>query len=259
MTPVFDSLSGILICHKNIANYYLQQKGISLHTYLCESVLALDVDLNILSFITIKHPTGVKFTKLLDRYLIILPEESNELHSLLLNSFFSFIANDYDIIIEKERNIDNIKFLIKKLFTYIDFSINPIIVDFGCGTGLSSSIKVENPMRLVGVDSCPVMRHISSKKGLSSVSPDILREKFLNCIDGAFASYVLHLLPNKLHIEQLWDSLKIGGILVANHHKGIGVDYTHDLIYNLGGSVCEIHPPNLTNIHGKYFSYKKEV
>src|SRR5689334_15964206 len=55
---------------------------------------------------------GLALHRYLDRFYLLVPENDGDRRQKLLDEFFSFIARDYESLIDRDRNIDNIRNLL---------------------------------------------------------------------------------------------------------------------------------------------------
>jgi len=203
---------------------------------------------------------GISIKKYLDRFYLAIPQDDVDARQALLDKFFSLIADEYETIIEIERNLENISNLLDELESIIGPLSGCKILDYGCGTGLSVyalSTKDLN-VDLVGFDSCPTMRKIAAKKGMTVYGPGGLARQKNQFYNGIFASYLFHLKPDNGGIRLLWSRLRTGGAMVANFHKNEGIDYINECISELGGAVSTCKSEKYGERHGAYVAYVKK-
>ncbi len=190
----------------------------------------------------------------LDHFHVVTPVRNSERRQEIYNEFFKMIAEQYESLIDVDRNTRNIR----NLALILDMAMNPLagrVVDFGCGTGLSAAVLAGYGLELVGVDPCSTMRMIASRRGMQTWSVGELARQPSRSVDAAFASYVFHLLPHAGSLRLLWSRLRPGGYLAANFHKGRGVDLVEAAVHVKGSSVL---PPNGTDdCHGSYYAFRK--
>ena len=201
--------------------------------------------------------TGLELHRYLDRFYLLVPANDGGRRQKLLDEFFSFIARDYESLIDRDRNIDNIRNLLKFVNPYVPVPGEATIIDYGCGTGLSYIVAKEFRLNLIGLDRCPAMRAIASHRGMKVWNPGDLARQPSNSIDASLASYVFHLLPNTKELELLWARIKPGGILVANFHKDVGEDLVAHCLEPKGCSTVKLLPPHGSERHGSYFAFLK--
>lgn len=194
----------------------------------------------------------------LDKFYICTPKDNPKRRQEVLDSFFQLIASEYESLIDIERNTDNIRSLLAILSQLLNPIRGSLIVDYGCGTGLSIIPASAFDIRLVGVDRCPKMRQIAASKGMKVWGVGELARQSKDSIDGAFASYVFHLLPDTHGLRLLWARLRIGGVLVANFHKNQGLELVNMCVKELQGSAIQLASSLDVERHGTYAAYRKE-
>ncbi len=207
-----------------------------------------------------RNLSGIGIKKYLDRFYLAIPRDDVDARQAILDRFFSLIADEYETIIEIDRNLENISNLLDELGSIIGPLSGCRILDYGCGTGLSvHAISTKGLyVDLVGFDSCPNMRRNSAKKGMTVYGPGGLARQQNQIYDGIFASYLFHLKPDNGGIRLLWSRLRTGGAMVANFHKNEGIDYINECISKLGGAVSTCKRGKYSERHGAYIAYVKE-
>jgi len=207
---------------------------------------------------TINTIPNLKARRYFDKFYLWTPENNDKRRQYVLDRFFELIANEYESLIDVERNLDNIR----NLFWFLDRLMDPLeratVVDYGCATGLSIRLATKLDIKLIGFDRCLKMRQIASGRGMIVWSTGELARQPKGSLDGAFASYVFHLLPNTYGLRLLWARLKQGGVIVANFHKNQGTEVVGACIHELKGSVQHLRSPIGSERHGVYVAYRKE-
>jgi ubiquinone/menaquinone biosynthesis C-methylase UbiE len=193
----------------------------------------------------------------LDRFYLSIPENDEPLRDILLQDFFEIIANEYESLIDCERNIENINIL----FHFIEEMSGPLegseVWDYGCGTGLSLEPAAKLGVKLTGIDRCEGMMKVGLERGMKVLSVEQLSNGYENSISKAFASYVFHFYPSERDLGILWKCFRPGGILVANFHKNRGVDEINEAMRKLRSSIIQLNGPANSERHGGYFAYIK--
>jgi SAM-dependent methyltransferase len=249
----------LLVCHEKDAGLLLtadlQLEQVLRSRDLC--LFKIDADVSELekSLSLIPH---FSLNRYLDKFYIWTSENDLEYRQKVLDKFFQIIAEHYESLIDVGRNLENINNLLRFLKDLLGPVDNPTVIDYGCGTGLSVGPASSLNIKLIGVDRCPKMRQIAASKGMSVLSMGELARRSPNSLDGAFASYVFHLLPHTRGLRLLWSRLKPGGIITANFHKNQGLTLVETCIRELQGSVINLPASPNSERHGLYVAYQKQ-
>jgi SAM-dependent methyltransferase len=249
----------LLVCHENDVGLLLTA-DIQLEQVLQSRDLCLfKIDIDITELEKALSPVAhFSLNRYLDKFYIWASESDLEHRQKVLDKFFQIIADQYESIIDVPRNLENIN----NLLGFLDDLLNPIdnstIIDYGCGTGLSVGPASKLNIKLIGIDRCPKMRQISASRGMTVWRIGKLAQQPPNSLDGAFASYVFHLLPHTRGLQLLWSRMRPGGILTANFHKNEGVELVETCIRELQGSIINLPVPPGSERHGSYVAYKKQ-
>jgi predicted TPR repeat methyltransferase len=170
------------------------------------------------------HIGSTVYVRLLDQFY--LPEQHD---AATTDAFFTRIADDYEGLVDAERNISNLVNLLREIIRRSGAGGRPLrILDFGCGTGLSKVALTHiadstTNINLLGFDRCARMREIATRRGLqvlpvvACADLDKLREA--EPFDGAVASYVFHFGVDDVCFNALHGVLRRGGTLAGNYHK----------------------------------------
>lgn len=248
-----------IVCHGRDVELLLSANLQGKQVYSSERLCIFAVELNFHKVKKALRSIAIfNLRRYLDKFCIWTPIDDLKKRQEVLDGFFQLIASEYESLVDIRRNTDNIK----NLLTILNQLLNPLhdslIVDYGCGTGLSIIPASSFNIRLVGVDRCPKMRQIAASKGMKVWSVGQLARNSKSSIDGAFASYVFHLLPDTHGLRLLWSRLRPGGVLVANFHKNQGIDLVNSCIKELQGSILHGHLLPDVERHGSYGAYRKE-
>lgn len=185
----------------------------------------------------------------MDRFFIVAA--ADERQEALIQSFFDAVAPDYPELIDRERNVDNIETLLALLARRCDHGA---LIDFGCGTGLALPICASRGYSVIGIETASEMRRLARRAGMYVVTGDDVGKLAKYEIAGAFASYVLHLVPRPHELPDLFELLRGRGPLVANFHKGRGVEAFAQCATELGAYVEPISAPAAAERHGPYLA-----
>jgi ubiquinone/menaquinone biosynthesis C-methylase UbiE len=225
----------------------------SLAIYILESEESIKYSL-------LANDWGLHASCYLDRFILVSPRDDIKRKQIIMDSFFALIAKQYEELIDVERNKENIRYLLTYL-NIIPFKSDSIVLDFGCGTGISAEVWRDMGQlngRLIGLDRCSKMRQIATGRGMEVWGPHEMVRLHPGTIDRVFASYVFHLISNVHSIRLLWSRLKPGGVIVANFHKNQGIQMVSE---HLEIEAQIINPvPGLpeNSCHGAYVAYKKK-
>lgn len=150
---------------------------------------------------------------------------------------FSEMAGDtYNSIVDIRRNLECYNKLYVEAEKRAGLSFNNVL-DFGCGPGtvLASELyfKVEN---LVGYDFVEENREHACSLGLHVLSPEEADSLAEESFDFIVCNYVLHYMSiEQRSLNLLIASLKSGGVLAANFHKGTGLDWFLECVRSIAG------------------------
>ena len=261
MPPVFDKNKPILVCDKDDTHAIDSALSHKLGRDILGQLAIYDLGSNSLSIELIQKALPTKeIHRYLDCFYLITSIDDSEHRQTLLDSFFDFIADNYESLIDVNRNMENISNLFSILNAHIDFRPDTTILDYGCGTGLAFKVlnSSDYSLNLLGFDRCSKMLSIARMRGMTAIGSRELAIMNNGTIDGVISSYTLHLKPQLSGIKLLWSRLKIGGKLVANHHKNVGIQFMTQYILGLGGAVQDLKTAKYNQWHGSYLVYVKK-
>lgn len=196
---------------------------------------------------------------LLDRFTLVYDDRVGSTRHEVQRQFFSAISGTYDNLIDKKRNLENISLLYNILASRIESIESKKILDFGCGSGLSTEALGPRADSLVGVDDCVEMRRQARDRGLAVLAPDQLERLNLAFFGGAFSSYVLHFQPSASTFEMIWDKLDNRGVMAANFHNGIGVGHAVAIFNSLGAISERVEIDSASSgRHGEIYVFSKK-
>lgn len=194
------------------------------------------------------------FERFLDRFHLVYTSLSER--KIISQTIYAAIANDYDEVVDKKRNKENIKNLFSLICQFSDPAPRDIL-DFGCGTGFSlDAIGSIKHILIYGFDIEKEMQLLAKKRGIHVVSEEDLLESSI-CFDAVFASYVFHLNCNPEYLAEALNCLKLNGVMAVNFHKKIGKDDFEKYVLSIGDQrlVKIFERDNLS--HGQYVVYRK--
>lgn len=214
------------------------------------------LDAQFLTSLRARFP-GHEVRTLLDRIHIVAPGPADE-RQLFLNHLFEGIGHEYETFVDKQRNLDNIANLLSLLESRLGVMSGKRIIDLGCGTGLILQANEKTGCSLLGVDTSPAMVGIANARGLQACVPEEVTSKVgKQTIDGALASYVFHLHPDGTSLRTVWDTLRPGGCLAANFHKGRGLQDVLSILERMGGTLAS-RAGSAKDVHGEYALFVKD-
>ncbi len=167
------------------------------------------------------HPT----MKVMDNfYLFDYGEETTEIHQ----SFFDLIASKYETLIDRRLNSELIKRYLLQINDIFQGKELINVLDLGSGTGISSTVLASSPdfsaIKLYGYEISPQMEKLSKQAGLDMLNTKMLIRHQDYFFDAVFGSYSFHFITGHSIYETIWQKLRIGGIILANFHKRIGLE-----------------------------------
>lgn len=124
-------------------------------------------------------------------------------------------------------------------------------LDFGCGPGtiLESSVAVKVPV-VIGWDFSSQMRRLARGRGLPVLQEvDFLQGRGTRLFDVVLAAFVFHYgTVSDSQLDHICQHLRIGGILAANFHKGLGLDHFMSTLSRVPG--LHLNLPNGSSAFG---------
>ncbi|MEX2244425.1 MAG: hypothetical protein WD716_11335 [Fimbriimonadaceae bacterium] len=166
---------------------------------------------------------GVPFVDvLLDRFIIAC-QYPDDFRQQACDALFSLIAEFYESEISGALNKQTIQAMITFLESHSPTQDGNLLLDFGCGPGLSLAASRRTNTLIVGYERVKAVRIKALRAGLLQLHPKDLSA--MPCaFSGGFASFVLHLCPDFAELTTLLSLIVPGGYFVANFHKGKGVE-----------------------------------
>lgn len=256
-TRVIDLPNRLFVCHKahvfHLEKTKLQHKSVLTLDDL--RVFDIDSEANAIEQV-LPRMTGLKLHRYLDRFYLWVPEDDEDQRQDLIDQFFQWIGDDYESLIDRDRNIENIRNLIQLVGSTVGLPSE--IVDYGSGTGLALRPAAELGLKLIGVERSVVMARRAIAAGMAVWTPGDLARQPNGSLPSAFASYVLHLLPHTNGLRLLWARLRPGSVLVANFHKSEGIERVNDCLGRERSTILQLRSPDGSMKHGPYIAYVKK-
>lgn len=188
----------------------------------------------------------------LDCFVVLLPDDYQK-QNLLWKNFYSVFAREYEQLVDVSNNL----MCIERMITYINNVIHAdhssVILDYGCGIGLSALISFSG--KIVGYDLVYSMRMQASKRGLQVVDDNELSALPDCFFDAVFSSYVFHMAVSESSIKKVLSKMKPGAIWVANYYKGINESVTNDFFLKNGFLIKKLE--NMQERFGNIYEYSK--
>jgi len=179
------------------------------------------------------------FCRLFENFCFRINNDSKD-RERILGDFFSYLANDYDEHTHGEQNVRCYDFLLD-FARDLHLVDSPRVLDYGCGTGTVLSSRItETAASIIGFDISDKIEQIAAARGLMVWNEEALLQCPNEHFDLIVAAYVLHYGISENRVVHLLDCLAPGGIFVANHHKGYGIQHTKTVVSGLTASDFDI-------------------
>lgn len=188
----------------------------------------------------------------LDHFWILLPSLLKD-QRLLWDEFYKIYSSIYEELINQSHNIQCLQRFKQLLEDNFGFYPGCSILDFGCGTGLSS--RVFETESLTGYDSNELMRHKAQEQGLKTVDKENFEMLPIDIFDSCIACYVFHLAIESSYIKKISRVVKNGGVIVANYYKGINEKGMNALFLKNGLAIQQIEDQR--GRFGSIYVYRK--
>lgn len=158
-------------------------------------------------------------------YITSLDEAESRIEATRL-LFSELAGNTYKSVIEVGRNLNcyNSLYFGAKKNTSLIFKD---VLDYGCGPGtIISSELYTQAHNLIVYDFIEENRVYAGSLGLGVLSTIEFNNLIEESLDLIVCCYVLHYMSvDQQTVSLLMASLRVGGVLAANFHKGTGVDW----------------------------------
>jgi SAM-dependent methyltransferase len=247
MKPVYEERSYLLLYHEEQTDFAEVVSGFP-GIYTIEGLCACRLGAEVL---TIPRVSGCEIARYLDQYYLVLSTVDYGLRQDTIDRFFSFLAPQYEQSVDVKRNEDNINLLLIIAQTVVGRLDQSVLLDFGCGPGVSQPVAAAQGANILGFDTSAAMLRAAQARGMRTVNAERLLSSETLCFDGIIASYVLHLEPAEVWIRAAWSRVRPGGVFTGNFHKHKGIDAFIKSIDTGGGSMKFTNPPNCER-HGGY-------
>jgi SAM-dependent methyltransferase len=208
-------------------------------TQACPRLRLREVRANVMVFVgAVDLPalreSEVSVTRLLDYYYLVYDARDQTTLRVPELVLFDLLAEHYEMTIDIRNNLKNIR----ELLTIVVAGLKtPIILDYGCGTGLSRIVAREFGASIVGYDRSEPMRFVARSHGLEVLDELGLQTLPDRSLDGLIASYVLHLAAAQDDLPLAAMKLHKDAKIAANFHKGLGLEEASRVLASVGFSL----------------------
>jgi len=260
MKHLIEWAGELLLCHMSdmaeLPDAFTQHR----RRVLWRDLLAWDVTGDATALAVLQRSrSDYSLNRYLDRLYLWAPSSDSQHRQALLDMVFEAIAGDYEQLVHPDQNRENIRILLESIRTELGELNDRVVVDYGCGVGLSMSVAVEFGVRLIGVDRSPSMREAAAARGMKVWTLEDLALAPEKSLDGVIASYLFHLLPDLEGLRLLWSRLRLGGVLAANFHKGVGMEVVRQTLEPLGARKVSFPALTSHHMHGPHLKYVRAI
>lgn len=154
------------------------------------------------------------------------------------NAFFEVAAQQYEAMITGDRNAACAKYLLSVAEGLGMGKGIGAVLDFGCGTGLSTNALRHTGRKLIGFDSSESMREQARAAGVDV--RNAMAEIEDSSLTGAIACYVFHFGVRQTDVQELSRTTCDEGLIVANFHKKMGLNQAEKLFSLANFDVIEV-------------------
>lgn len=167
----------------------------------------------------------------MDRFELILPNDYFQ-QSVLWRDFYQCFGEYYEKLIDDRCNIKCIQMLVSHIDARTESDKSKIILDFGCGSGLSTKVTVQG--KIVGYEPVEEMGKQAKRRGMELLTREDIQSMPDYTFDAVFSSYVFHLAVMEEDIELVLRRMKEGAVWVANFYKNINLEYVNAIFRRYG-------------------------
>jgi SAM-dependent methyltransferase len=167
----------------------------------------------------------------MDCFWLFLPDDYLQ-QAVLWRDFYRCFGEYYEDLIDDRWNIECIGMLVSHIDARTGFHRAKRILDFGCGSGLSTKVKVQG--KILGYEPVDEMRKQAQQRGMELLTREEIQNMPDNTFDAVFSSYVFHMAVLDGDIELVLGRMKQGAIWVANFYKNINLEYVNAVFIRNG-------------------------
>lgn len=229
---------------ENVTCIKFKEMSHGLFIYLIENIALMDELRGVLVDETIIY--------YLDSFIIVLPDEYRKQNQLWKN-FYKAFGSCYEEMIDVSHNIKCIEGMISYINNAIGLDSSSMILDYGCGSGLSASISVVGS--IIGYEPVYEMRIQACQKGLQTLDAREMELIPNHYFDAVFSSYVFHMAVSEDNIEKILPKMKPGAIWIANYYKGINESFVNNIFLKNDFQIRKVD--DMQERFGNVYEYRK--
>lgn len=188
----------------------------------------------------------------LDCFILILPQEYVK-QTLFWKKFYKVFGASYENMIDKSVNLECIKAMILHIDKKIKINSSSIILDYGCGSGLSMLIPCKG--EIVGYEPIYEMRKQAKSRGMRTISSNELKEIPEKYFDAVFFSYVFHMSVSEKNINYMMTKMKPNALWIANFYKGFNEEIINNIFRKNGFRVERVC--DMQEKFGNVYEYRR--
>lgn len=167
----------------------------------------------------------------MDHFWLILPDDYFQ-QAVLWRDFYQCFGKYYENLIDDRCNIECIRMLVSHIDAGTESDQSKIILDFGCGSGLSTKVPVQG--KIVGYEPVEEMKKQAKQRGMELLTREDIQSMPDHTFDAVFSSYVFHMAVLEEDIELVLGRMKKGAVWVANFYKNINLEYINAIFRRHG-------------------------
>jgi SAM-dependent methyltransferase len=178
---------------------------------------------------------GRRVQRVLDRVLLVWEDDGVW---AVASAFFESEAVAYGAMISEARNTRCATCLLEIARVQNGAGAGGLVLDFGCGTGVSTRAIADAGYEVCGFDASPAMRGAARVSGVRV--EDDLERLADESVTLVISCYVFHFGVREADLRALARIIRSGGVLAANFHKDAEVETAHLQFPKAGFELCQI-------------------
>lgn len=188
----------------------------------------------------------------MDCFWLVLPTDYFQ-QAVLWRDFYQCFGAYYEDLIDDNCNIECIRMLVSHINIQIGPNQSKKILDFGCGSGLSTKVTAQGS--IVGYEPVEEMRKQARQRGLEMLTREEIKNMPDPVFDAVFSSYVFHMAVLDEDIEMVLGRMKKGSVWVANFYKDINLEHINAVFRRYG---CKLRRLEIQEErYGAVYEYQK--